>query len=65
MQDHAGSLSSAKESSPSVCPEMEALTKPIRIVRQQHEERPQLPPEIAELCFEDQKEYILTGASFT
>ncbi|KAJ1655309.1 hypothetical protein IWQ61_004925 [Dispira simplex] len=65
MQDHAGPSSSAEEGSPSVCREMEALTKPIRIVRRQHEERPQLPPEITELCFEDQKEYILTRASFT
>ncbi|KAJ1650151.1 hypothetical protein IWQ61_008968 [Dispira simplex] len=65
MQDHAGSSLSAQESSPSVCREMEALTKPIHIVHQQHEERPQLPTEITKLCFKDQKEYILTSASFT
>ncbi|KAJ1654907.1 hypothetical protein IWQ61_005252, partial [Dispira simplex] len=65
MQGNAGSQSGTEEGASALCREMDGLGKPIRIVRRVHEERPALPSAIAELCFEDAKEYILTKASFT
>ncbi|KAJ1646645.1 hypothetical protein IWQ61_010175 [Dispira simplex] len=65
MQRNAGSSPSAEEGSPTLHREMEGLGRTVQIVRRQREERPQLPPEIAELCFEDQKDYILTNTSFS
>ncbi|KAJ1974159.1 hypothetical protein H4R33_006855 [Dimargaris cristalligena] len=47
--------------------QLEEIThsQPIRIVRRLDEGRPKLQPEITKLCFEDPKQYILTGPTLT